>query len=242
MTAADNTADNAEESPVETLPLFPLGTVLLPGLVLPLHIFEERYRRLVGELLELPADLPRHFGVVAIQQGREVGPHATTSLYDVGCTATVAEVRAYPDGRYDLMTIGADRFHVSKVIPPEPAGTPYLRAEVSWLAEVEGSAGDLIAPVQEALREYIRLLAERGARQPAVAELPEMPDEPIALSYFAAAALLVDTGTRQQLLAADDAASRLHLALTLLRRESGLLSTLPSVDAAQLSRQRFSPN
>jgi Lon protease-like protein len=231
--------DNTARSPVETLPLFPLGTVLLPGLVLPLHIFEERYRTLVAELLELPADEPRRFGVVAIQQGREVGPHARTSLYEVGCTATLAEVRAYPDGRYDLMTIGADRFRMTRL---DSDSALYLRAEVRWLPEVEGAAADLVAPVQEALREYVRQLAERGARQPAVAELPEIPDEPLALSYFAAAALLVDTGTRQQLLAADTAADRLQLALTLLRRETGLLSALPSVDAAQLSRQRFSPN
>jgi Lon protease-like protein len=228
-----------QDPPVETLPLFPLGTVLLPGLVLPLHIFEERYRTLVAELLELPADEPRRFGVVAIQQGREVGPHASTSLYDVGCTATLAEVRAYPDGRYDLMTIGADRFRVLRL---DPGSAPYLRAEVGWLAEVEGSAGELVGPVQEALREYVRLLAERGARQTAIAELPEIPDEPGALSYFAAAVLMVDISSRQQLLEAADAGQRLRLALTLLRREIGLLSTLPSVDAAQLSRQRFSPN
>lgn len=228
-----------QDAPVESLPLFPLGTVLLPGLALPLHIFEERYRMLVGELLELPADQPRRFGVVAIRQGREVGPHAATSLYEVGCTATLAEVRAYPDGRYDLMTVGSDRFRVARL---DADSAPYLRADVHWLAEPEGAADELVAPVQEALRDYVRLLAERGARQPAVAELPEIPDEPVALSYFAAAALMVDTGTRQQLLEADDAADRLRLALTLLRRESGLLSTLPSVDAAQLSRQRFSPN
>ena len=236
MPAADN---EPAESPVETLALFPLGTVLLPGLVLPLHVFEERYRALVSELLELPADVPRRFGVVAIQQGREVGPHTATSLYEIGCTATLAEVRAYPDGRYDLMTVGTDRFRVTRL---DQDSSLYLRADVSWLPEVEGNAAELVAPVQEALRDYVRQLAERGARAPAVAELPEIPDEPVALSYFAAATLMVDTGSRQQLLTADDAAGRLRLALTLLRRESGLLSTLPSIDAAQLSRQRFSPN
>jgi hypothetical protein len=239
MAAMQDADDESAASPVETLPLFPLGTVLLPGLVLPLHVFEERYRTLVSELLELPADAPRRFGVVAIQQGREVGPHTATSLYEVGCTATLAEVRAYPDGRYDLMTVGTERFRLTRL---DPDSALYLRADVSWLPEVAGDAAGLVAPVQEALREYVRLLAERGAQQPAVAELPEIPDEPVALSYFAAAALMVDTGTRQQLLAAEDAAERLRLALTLVRRESGLLSTLPSVDAAQLSRQRFSPN
>src|SRR4051794_22336828 len=182
----------AQESPVETLPIFPLGTVLLPGLVLPLHIFEERYRRLVSELLELPADSPRRFGVVAIRQGREVGPHAATALFEVGCTATIAEVRAYPDGRYDVMSIGSDRFRIARL---DADSAPYLRADVSWLTEPAGVADALGARVQGALRDYVRLLAERGAAAPAVAELPEIPDEPVALSYFATTALMIDTGS-----------------------------------------------
>ena len=74
----------------QTLPLFPLGTVLYPGLLLPLHIFEERYRQLVRDLLERPE--PRRFGVIAIREGRETGGDGVSALHEVGCTATVRRV------------------------------------------------------------------------------------------------------------------------------------------------------
>ncbi len=71
----------------ETLPLFPLGTVLFPGLLLPLHIFEDRYRKLVRDLLAGPE--PRRFGVIAIRKGRETGIGGISALHEVGCTATL---------------------------------------------------------------------------------------------------------------------------------------------------------
>ncbi|HEY7880701.1 MAG TPA: LON peptidase substrate-binding domain-containing protein, partial [Streptosporangiaceae bacterium] len=71
----------------ETIPLFPLGTVLYPALLLPLHIFEDRYRQLVGDLLEGPE--PRRFGVIAIRRGRETGIDGVSALYEVGCAAVL---------------------------------------------------------------------------------------------------------------------------------------------------------
>jgi Lon protease-like protein len=218
------------------LPIFPLGTVLLPGLALPLHIFEDRYRRLVADLLELPEKELRQFGVVAIRQGREVGEHAATSLHEVGCTAVVQQVRAYPDGRFDLLAVGVCRFTLGDL---DPVSAPYLRATVHWLPEDEGDGAELVAQVQSALLAYAQAMQDRGG-QPL--GLPELPDEPLPLSYLATAALSVDTATRQRLLAAANAGARLRMALGLLRRESGLLGQLPSVNAADLSRQRFSPN
>ena len=76
----------------EMLPLFPLGAVLYPGMILPLHIFEERYRQLVRDLLDGPD--PRRFGVIAIRKGRETGIEGVHSLYEVGCTATLRRVDA----------------------------------------------------------------------------------------------------------------------------------------------------
>ena len=75
------------------MPLFPLGTVLFPGLVLPLHIFEERYRQLVRDLLDKPE--PREFGVIAIRHGRETGIDGVSDLYEVGCTAQVRQARPW---------------------------------------------------------------------------------------------------------------------------------------------------
>ena len=72
------------------LPLFPLGAVLYPGMLLPLHIFEERYRQLVRDLMAGPE--PRRFGVIAIRKGRETGIDGVQSLYPIGCTATLRQV------------------------------------------------------------------------------------------------------------------------------------------------------
>lgn len=90
MPAGAPQASRGQGMSSELLPLFPLGTVLFPGLPLPLHIFEERYRRLVRDLLAGPG--PRQFGVIAIRHGHEVGAGGATELYPVGCTAVVREV------------------------------------------------------------------------------------------------------------------------------------------------------
>src|SRR2546423_12156315 len=89
---------------VRELPLFPLGTVLFPGVPLPLHIFEERYRLLVRDLMALPEGASRRFGVVAIREGREVGADGVRALYPVGCTAELRDVEEDDDGRFDLLT------------------------------------------------------------------------------------------------------------------------------------------
>src|SRR6202522_2454777 len=102
----------------ELLPLFPLGTVLYPGMVLPLHIFEERYRQLVRDLLERPE--PRRFGVIAIRKGRETGIDGVHSLYQIGCTATLRRVERLEDGRFDLVTVGTERFRLKALDQPLP--------------------------------------------------------------------------------------------------------------------------
>jgi uncharacterized protein len=137
----------------DLIPLFPLGSPLFPGIVLPLQVFEPRYRVLVKDLLALPADGDRRFfGVVAIRQGWEVERVAPAeALYDVGCTARVQVVRPQPDGGFRLVTVGGERFRLLDVLVGEAAGEdagsapPYLRAEVEWLAEEEAAeeaAGD----------------------------------------------------------------------------------------------------
>jgi uncharacterized protein len=124
----------------EVIPLFPLSSPLFPGIVLPLEIFEARYRRLVADLVGLPAGSPRRFfGIVAIRQGWEVERVAPAeALYDVGCTARVQGVRAKPDGGFRMVTVGGDRFRLLDVlVGKEDGDPPYLRAEVEWLADEE---------------------------------------------------------------------------------------------------------
>ena len=118
----------------DTLPLFPLGTVLFPGLLLPLHIFEERYRQLVQDLLDGPE--PRRFGVIAIRKGRETGIEGVSSLYEVGCTATLRETEEHDDGGFDLVTVGTQRFRLDAL----DESRPYLQGEVEFLAEDEGDS------------------------------------------------------------------------------------------------------
>jgi uncharacterized protein len=123
----------------EIIPLFPLGSPLFPGVVLPLRIFEPRYRRLVGDLVALPAGNDRrYFGVVAIRQGWEVERIAPAeALYDVGCIARLQGVRPQPDGGFRIVTVGAERFRLLDVIVGDDP--PYLQAEVEWLADEEAA-------------------------------------------------------------------------------------------------------
>lgn len=139
----------------EVIPLFPLETPLFPGVVLPLNIFEPRYRQLVADLSALPEGSPRRFGVVAIRQGWEVERVAPAeALFDVGCTAVLRVVAPQSDGGYQVVTVGGERFRLLDVLAPADVGEPggqagaaptYLRAVVEWLHEEEAAeeaAGD----------------------------------------------------------------------------------------------------
>jgi uncharacterized protein len=218
------------------LPLFPLGTVLFPGLVLPLHIFEPRYRELVRHLLDLPNDHAREFGVVAIQRGWEVDsgePVAATTraeltLHEVGCSAEIRQVTELPDGRFDLVTVGRRRFRIVRV---DPEASAYLEAEVEWLPEPPGQeeAADLLAPrVLATFRQYLDLMRDSGPG--ADGEVGEqLPEDATVLSHLVAATAALTLEDRQRLLAAVDTAARLRAELRLLAREAALLRQVRAV-------------
>jgi Lon protease-like protein len=222
-----NPAHPAEPDRV-ALPLFPLGTVLFPGLVMPLHVFEERYRSLIRYIMELPEGTPREFGVVAIQRGWEVDANTqSVTLYDIGCTAEVREITEHPDGRFDIVTVGRRRFEISEMMPVE---TPYLQASVRYLPEAAGGDGeaDMLGPrVLAAFRAYLKLIRTDAAD---LAE--QLPDDPQVLSHLVAATASLTIADRQQLLATPDTASRLRAELTLLHREIGLLRQVRAVPVA----------
>ncbi len=220
----------------EMLPLFPLGTVLYPGLLLPLNIFEERYLRLVHDLLEGPE--PRRFGVIAIQKGRETGVDGISALHEIGCTATLREVAEQDDGRFHLVTVGTQRFRLTSL----DDSRPYLQGEVELLEEMvgdEAAAGLAAQAVQRGFRGYVEALAGQESVEVSV---PELPDEPLLLSYLVAASMILDLPARQQLLAEPDAERRLGAERALLARETTMLRSLTSTPAPDLRNTPYNPN
>jgi Lon protease-like protein len=228
----------------ELLPLFPLSTVLFPGMRLPLHVFEERYRQLAADLQAQPE--PRRFGVIAIRKGREVGADGVAALYDVGCVAEVRQIAPHLDGRLDLATVGTERFRLLRV----DDSLPYFQGEVEPLPEEElsGDAAAGATPsalafvtrrVQEGFRGYLNALADRGG---GVVNVADLPDEPLLLSYVVGAAMIIDLPERQSLLAAPAALDRLRLERSLLVREAAMLRATTSRPAPDFAFEPFSQN
>jgi Lon protease-like protein len=223
----------------EMLPLFPLGTVLYPGMVLPLHIFEERYRQLVRDLLDRPE--PRRFGVIAIRKGRETGIDGVDglqSLYEIGCTATLRRVEQHDDGRFNVAAVGTQRFRLLDLDQTRP----YLQGRIEVLAggEVDrAAAAPAVRAVQVAFRGYLDALTEWGGATVRVADLP---DEAELLSFIVAAAMVIDLPERQALLAEPDTVRRLEVQRALLSRESAMLRRTTSRPAPDLRYTPYNPN
>lgn len=207
----------------ESLPLFPLQSVLFPGVLLPLHVFEERYRLLVQRLLATAEEPAGQFGVVAIRQGWEVGPDAARSLHPVGCTAELRRVDDKDDGTYEIVTAGARRF---RLLEADSTSEPYLVGSVEWLDDDRqpGPETTLLARRAGVLfEEYVAAVAGTGGAE--VAEF-DLPDDPTVLSYLVASAALLTLDDRQALLERDGTRDRLREELRLLRRETALVREL----------------
>jgi hypothetical protein len=218
------------------LPLFPLGAVLYPGMLLPLHIFEERYRQLVRDLRD--GAEPRRFGVIAIRKGRETGIDGVHSLYEIGCTATLRRVEEREDGRFDIVSLGTQRFRLLTL----DRTRPYLQGEVEMLADEPADpaeAGPAVRVIQAAFREYLDALTEWGG---ATVRLEDLPDEPELLSFIVAAAMVIDLPERQAMLAEPDTLRRLAMQRALLSRETAMLRTTTSRPVPDLRNTPYSPN
>jgi Lon protease-like protein len=236
----------------DRLPLFPLGSALFPGLVLPLNVFEDRYRALVRDLLALPEDAPRRFGVVAVKNGQEVAPTGQegrvagpaaglgddplAALYEYGCVADAAGIAERAEGGYELVATGVTRF---RLLSLEVTGE-YLTGEIEEVPERTGTgAGALVPEVTRAFTAYQRKLA--GARERTLSA-QELPDDPTVLSYLVAAAVIAEIPLKQHLLETPDTAARLGAELRLLRRETAVIDKLPSLPAVDLTQQAMSAN
>lgn len=194
---------------VYELPLFPLPLVLFPGVPLPLHIFEERYRRLLEDvrvsnnLFGLSYFDPNAFGA---GERPEAG--------HVGCATEVVEVQTMPDGRSNILTVGVVRYRVTEYVE---RGDPYLVARVEFFEDEDGDdavlrkrAGEVAEMFTRIARAMRSINEERGA-------LPDLPlEEPERLSFLVAAVVEMEADAKQQLLELRSTAERLRRVYALL--------------------------
>ena len=224
----------SDDAEVVALPLFPLNTVLFPGVTIPLHIFEDRYRALVHHLLRLdPAE--RMFGSVAIREGYEVGEHGAQSLYRVGVRVQLTDVQAHPDGTFDVMAVGRDRIVLDRI----ETSAMFPVGHVSVLAEREVVVPEHLLDRARATFTAYRVALAGLRADPYDGSLPRDPEY---LSWTLAACAPLPLAERQQLLEADDASERLTLVTDLLRSELRAMNVIPSLPATEVARTKWSPN
>ncbi len=191
-----------------TLPLFPLNTVLFPGQLLPLHIFEDRYRQMIGECLQTGTP----FGVVLIRSGKEVG--AAAEPHDVGTTAHIIQVDRLDDGRMNIICVGNARFRLQHTYHDKP----YLRGAIElwpWTPFDVNLDHSPLDRIRRHLDRYITALAEITQTHIEV----DLPTDPAALANMAAAVLQIGLDEKQQLLVTASIGELLDRTGGLLQRE-----------------------
>jgi Lon protease-like protein len=188
------------------LPLFPLDLVLLPGVALPLHIFEPRYKEMIGECLELK----RPFGIVRASEG---------GVAEIGCTAEILEVtKKYEDGRMDILTRGVERFELLSVNEERS----FLQGEIVVIDDEPGLPAQQL--VQQAMRLYAEIARLAGTE-------PSGPDETGGkLSFMLAGSLPLDLDFKQKLLTTLSEAKRLDAVVEYLQ------AVLPGLRRASKAR------
>jgi Lon protease-like protein len=195
------------------MPMFPLGTVLVPGAGLPLHVFEERYRAMVRDCLSGDQE----FGVVLIERGSEVGGGDVRS--SVGTVARIVEASELPDGRWAMIAVGTRRIRVVSWLPDDP----YPRAEVEAWPDAPAGADHaaLLDDVVGLLRRALALAAEAGDDAPAATF--ELVPDPVLAGYQTVALAPLGALDRQGLLTATTPEDRLHRLRSLLEEEIAVL-------------------
>jgi Lon protease-like protein len=222
------------------LPLFPLNTVLFPGVTTPLHVFEDRYRAMVRDLVAIEDPAQRLIGITAIREGYEVGDtvnrQGLQSLHTMGTVMQLVDVDPYGDGRYDIELVGRQRFRLHDV---ETDGE-YAVGLVDLVGEPDDSGAQVEADRTLATFEvYRQRLSEmRGD----LVLAGDMPTDPTYLSWSLASTCLLTQAERQALLESPDAASRLALLRRSLISEMQAMKALPSLPATGVARMRWSPN
>ncbi len=188
------------------LPLFPLNVVLFPGMDLPLHIFEERYKEMIGDCLN--QNTP--FGVVLIKEGIEVGTPADPER--IGTSTRILRSELLEQGRMNIMTKGERRFEIEEI----GQRVPHVVGRVRFLVELEGEGcAELIPQISD---EYVALVRNLTALTGGYTSRVTVPEDPVELSYVIAANLDLEPHLRQSLLVTETAATRLGDLIPLLKQ------------------------
>lgn len=214
------------------LPLFPLNTVLFPSTPLQLHIFEERYKQMIGECI----DQQKPFGVVLIRHGDEA-LGALADPHRIGCSANIIEVEQLEQGHMNITAIGKDRF---RILSLDNQSHPYLVGMVDNYPVVEQKEESLEPAggrLRRLLERYLHLLADAGFIE---LDMSHLPVNPLLLAYLAAALLQTSPLQKQQLLTIHDAKSLIDRLTIIYNREVALTRQL--VKGGGIQQGSFSAN
>lgn len=218
-----------------SIPIFPLNTVVMPGQVVPLRVFEERYLALLAHLREIDDPAQRLFGTVAIRDGHEVGAPAQ-SWFRVGCLLQLTDADCNPDGTYDVQAVGRSRLRLNSL---DQTGA-FPSGEVELLDEPVPPHTERFLPrARTVFDAYRQVLAEVTGEELLVGDLPR---DPTMLSWTISAASMLAMPERQALLEEPDVALRLSRAVELLEAEIRTMRALPSLPALGIGRNSWSAN
>jgi uncharacterized protein len=213
-----------------SLGLFVLNTVLVPGAVLRLHVFEDRYKSLMADCIE--RRLP--FGVLLDREGNEVGEDLNP--FTIGTTAVIRQVSRLAGGRLYVVAVGGRRFKVERLVTK----VPYWRADISYLQERAGDreARTLRDLALERFRDYLEMLLSGCSQE---LDSMELPVDAVAASYVIADALQIETCRKQMLLEKASASARLRTELALLEDETQRLRQVRARSERDEQNGRVSP-
>ena len=187
---------------LQELPLFPLPVVLFPGVPLPLHIFEPRYRQMLLDI-RLGKNL---FGLSYFDPTTSENEMPPTG--HVGCVAEVTETQTFPDGRSNILTIGVIRYRIESYVE---SGEPYLVAQVSYFEDEDEDEELLAAPAREVAETFTRIAQAVRTINDERATLPDISNtEPQRLSFLVAAAMEIDAEVKQEMLELRSTSERLE--------------------------------
>jgi Lon protease-like protein len=186
------------------LPIFPLSVVLMPGELLPLHIFEERYKAMMQDALEGE----RRFGLSYVRQAK-IGVDTPPPIGSIGCTAQITAVIPLPDGKMNLLSVGSGRYVIREYTQVEP----YLVARVEPLSDHTPETPDLVelADAVRALFDRLAVAARTLSNESGDSTPPELDVAPEALSFLIAANVALENDAKQEMLEMTDTVTRLRL-------------------------------